>query len=249
MKERTTVVFLVLGALLVTLGAGAAVLSALPNVHDAARGSGGVLIFLTGVALVIYTGMSGPVPDDAGAAGVFPVAVDAVLDEPLSRWLWLAKWILAAPHMAILFFLWIASFILTVTAFVAIVVTGRYPHPLFATNVGIMRWSWRVGFYAYSVLGTDRYPPFTLADVDYPAQLRVAYPAHSSRGLALVKWWLLAIPHYLIVGIFTNTTWSSDSRSGSGGPHSNFGLARSSCSLVRSRCSSPAVIRAASSIS
>ena len=56
------------------------------------------------------------------------------------------------------------------------------------------------------------YPPFTLQHADYPARLDVAYPEQLSRGLVLVKWWLLAIPHYLIVGLFTSGLiwWTTD---------------------------------------
>jgi hypothetical protein len=129
----------------------------------------------------------------------YPVSVDGELDPELSRWLWLVKWILAIPHFIVLIFLWIAFIVLTVIAFFAILFTGRYPRGIFAFNVGVLRWTWRVLFYSYGALATDRYPPFSLSTRDYPANLEVEYPEELSRGLVLVKWWLLAIPQYIVV--------------------------------------------------
>ena len=189
----------------------------------------GVLLLGGGATMIVFgargTGATTAAPAAVPAAAisaqarptVYPVAVRGELDAELSRWLWVVKWLLAIPHYIVLAFLWIAFSVLTVIAFFAILFTGRYPRGIFDFNLGVLRWTWRVGFYSYWALGTDRYPPFTLAPVpDYPATLEIAYPERLSHWLPLVKW-LLAIPHLILVGLFVggwgwgwNWGWGDD---------------------------------------
>jgi hypothetical protein len=150
-------------------------------------------------------------PPPAADRSPYPVRLTGYLDPGLSRGMWLVKWFLAIPHYIVLLFLWFALIVTTIVAGFAILFTGRYPRSLFNFNVGVIRWNWRVAFYALAAIGTDRYPPFTLARTDYPADFDVDYPEQLSRGLVLVKSWLLAIPHLLIVAAFTGSarTWGT----------------------------------------
>ena len=79
----------------------------------------------------------------------------------LSRGLPLVKWLLAIPHYIVLIFLHIATFVVTIIAWFAILFTGRYPQSLFQFVEGVIRWHNRVVAYAL-ILVTDQYPPFSL---------------------------------------------------------------------------------------
>jgi hypothetical protein len=170
-----------------------------------------VAALLVGLALIIIgaTGLGRSIaivgqPARTGRA----IQLEGELDPHLTRWKWLVKWVLAIPHFAVLIPLWIAFVVVTIAAGFAILFTGRYPAALFEFANGVLRWNWRVGFYANGVLGSDRYPPFTLARTDYPATFEVAHPSTLSRGKVLIKW-LLALPHLVIVSLVTGGTWAA----------------------------------------
>ena len=132
----------------------------------------------------------------------YPLEIRGDPSPELSRWLWLIKWILAIPHFIVLIFLYIGVVVVWFIAWWAVLITARYPRWMFTYMVGVSRWTWRVSFYA-GVLGTDRYPPFSLAsDDEYPADLLVEYPERLSRLKVIFKFWLLAIPQYIVTSFF-----------------------------------------------
>lgn len=126
----------------------------------------------------------------------YPVRYDVEYPQELNRWLIFVKWILAIPHLLILYGLGIVAGAITFIAFFAILFTKRYPKELFQFVVGIQRWNANVT--AYTGLMRDEYPPFSWEPGKYPVNFDIDYPEDLSRWLIFIKW-LLVIPHLIIL--------------------------------------------------
>lgn len=128
----------------------------------------------------------------------YPVRFDVEYPAELSRLLIFVKWLLAIPHLVILYALGGVLSVITIFAFFAILFTTRYPEGLFKIAVGVMRWQANV--YAYILLMCDDYPPFSWDAGEYPLTLEVEYPDTLNRWLPLIKW-LLIIPNLIVFTI------------------------------------------------
>ena len=124
----------------------------------------------------------------------FPLRLDVEYPEQLNRWLVLVKWLLAIPHILIVYALVNVASVIQFIAFFAILFTTKYPQPLFEFVVNIYRW--QANLYAYLGLMRDEYPPFSWEPGQYPVTFEIDYPPELNRWMPLVKW-LLAFPHYV----------------------------------------------------
>jgi hypothetical protein len=119
---------------------------------------------------------------------------DVQYPDHLSRLLIFIKWLLAIPHFIVLSVLGFVAGIVTIIAWFAILITGKYPRGMWDFVVKVLRWSANLTAYLYFM--RDEYPPF--GDGSYPVHYQLEYPERLSRGLIFIKW-LLAIPHYIVL--------------------------------------------------
>jgi hypothetical protein len=93
--------------------------------------------------------------------GPYPVTLTIVDPPPAARNRLTVgfRLLLVIPHLIVLFFVVCFWWILTVIAWFAILLTGRYPDGLTQPAIGAMRWALRVE--AYLLLLVDEYPPFS----------------------------------------------------------------------------------------
>ncbi len=90
----------------------------------------------------------------------YPIAINVKYEEHLSRLTTFFRFFMAIPHYVVLYFISIAVGVVVFVAWWAILFTARYPRWAFDFVSGYFRWNARVN--GYSLLLTDKYPPFSL---------------------------------------------------------------------------------------
>jgi hypothetical protein len=136
------------------------------------------------------------------ANGSYPARLGIEAPLEVKNWRPLVNWFLAIPHYLVLYALRILRGVLTIIIFFTVLFTKRIPESLFNMVVMTRRYGWRVTTYVLWM--RESYPPFSFTaspedDGIDPAWLSVEYPQELNRWLVLVKWWLLAIPHYIVL--------------------------------------------------
>ncbi len=136
-------------------------------------------------------------PTQSAPPPEYPVRFDVEYPERLSRWKIFVKWLLAIPHLIIVYLLQIVSSVMVFIAFFAILFTKKWPRGMFDFMVQIQRWTANTAAYALLLL-RDEYPPFSGDPGEYPVTLEVDYDVNLSRWQIFLKW-LFVIPHLIVL--------------------------------------------------
>jgi hypothetical protein len=124
---------------------------------------------------------------------MYPVSYEADYTRERNRLTTFFRLILAIPWLIVAFIYLIAALVVTIIAWFALVILGRYPEWAYNFNSGVLRYIAR--FYAWAYLQVDPYPPFGFSpDPTYPVRVQFApRPERQSRLKALFRL-ILAIP-------------------------------------------------------
>jgi hypothetical protein len=160
-----------------------------------------------------YATSGGVSPAAADEQELAPVLVTFAAPSPQSRLTVLVRIILVIPHLVVLAVLGIAAYLVAIAGWFGALFTGRLPGFAADFLAGYLRWQTRVSAYAFLLTGD--YPPFSLADADYPARVAVQ-PGRLNRLAVLFRIFLLipcgivqAILSYGALTIFQLVSWVS----------------------------------------
>jgi len=135
------------------------------------------------------------------ATTAYPATLTIDPPERIANWRPLVQWLLAIPHLAVMYALNILGEILAVISWFAILFTGRLPASIAGMQCMILRYGARLQ--TYLIFMVDEYPPFTFAtataDTGERPRVRVdVVPALENRNRVTTFFRLiLAIPHFV----------------------------------------------------
>jgi hypothetical protein len=128
---------------------------------------------------------------------MYPITYEADYKREPSRVKSFFRFILVIPWLIVAYVYIIAAIFTLLAAWVAIIITGRYPEGLYNFNSGVLRYFTRVN--SFEFLLTDEYPPFGLRpDPTYPVRLEIAPRPESQSRLSAHFRLILAIPQFIL---------------------------------------------------
>ncbi|HLZ68390.1 MAG TPA: DUF4389 domain-containing protein [Dehalococcoidia bacterium] len=123
------------------------------------------------------------------------VHYDVPYPAQLNRVTTLLRIFMLIPHMIVLAVLGVCMEVVTVIAWFAILITGKYPRGMWDFSLSVARYAARVS--SYGALLRDEYPPFG-GGGDYPLQYELAYSEPMNRLSTLLRI-IYAIPHIIVL--------------------------------------------------
>ena len=135
----------------------------------------------------------------------YPITVTFDPPERVPRWMPIISWLLAIPHMIVLYVLMIVAEVLLVVGWFCGVIAGRIPEGIVGFVAGVDRYRLRVATYLMFVRGS--YPAFgggsSLEDPGTDPVVRIDYgPAVERRSRVTIFFrLLLVLPHYIVLSI------------------------------------------------
>jgi Domain of unknown function (DUF4389) len=149
---------------------------------------------------------------DTGAC-MYPARLDVQTPDKIANWRPLLQWIMAIPHVIVMYFVVIVADVVAVVSWFAILFTGRLPEGL--ANVSCMALRYQTRVEAYAGFLHAEYPPFDFATTPGdPGGTPVAVnfePALAGRNrltCALRILWLIpAAIVTMIIGLIGGVCW------------------------------------------
>jgi hypothetical protein len=132
----------------------------------------------------------------------YPVAYKQSPPVKRNRLSVLFRALLVIPHYIWAFFYGLASLVVVVIAWFAILFTGRWPAGMYDFTAGFQRFAGRLTAYTYVIV--DTYPPFDGGEhPEYPVQVIIPPPKPEYSRLKTFFRPILSIPIYIVQYFFT----------------------------------------------